>query len=360
MRFAGIFLTVVSYFTLVIGEIYAQPGLSFPSGVLGKDYNLLDAQGKRDGLWIRVFKEKPNVLYYKGNYSHGAPTGNWDFYDQEGYLISQVNHIKDSTINDVKFYYKDGSVMGEGRFIGKLVNKKWTRIKEGEWKLYHANHQISTVENYKEGKRNGNSKLYSTTGVLIVDENYLNGIKNGPVTEWNEKGVKTREGNYEKGKFTGVVTAFYENGNVKETGSFYLDEFDKTWKFYHENGSDKSIFSYDKGKLTRKFYVNMEVEEFYESGIPKLYCTYERGKKQGPFKEFYDVGKFVVIDGTEEDRQIGVTQKQQLVGTVAAVEGEYLDDQYEGEIIFRKKDGSIDHKETWHAGKMIKTTAKIN
>jgi uncharacterized protein len=340
--------------------IMAQPGLNVPSGNIGVDFNKVDEKGKRDGNWIRVYKNKPQILYYRGNYAHGIPIGDWEFYDQEGYLMSKVNHVKDTTINDVVFYYKEGGIMGEGRFMGKVVDKKWTRLKSGEWKYYHSNQKISSIENYKDGKKHGNSKVYNAAGQLLIDENFDMGVKHGLVKEWNEKGMICRDGKFEKGKFTGDFTAYFENGKIKEKGSFYNDEFDKTWKFYDENGSDKSIFSYDKGKLTRKFYVNMEVEEFYDSGIPKLYCTYERGKRQGPFKEFYDVGKYVVIDGTEEERQMGIVQKQQLVGTVASKEGEYLDDQYEGDIIFRKKDGTVDHIETWHAGKMIKTTAKGN
>lgn len=360
MRFSLIFFILITLEWVVGGTVQAQPGLKLPSGTFGVDFNKKDAQGRREGLWIRQYKNKPTALYYSGKYQQGIPVGVWEFYDQDGSIMSKVDHIKDTTLNHVQFFYKDGGLMAEGQFVGIVNEERWTRVKNGEWKLYHLNQQLSTIENYKLGVRNGNVKIYSAQGILVIDENYLDGEKHGVFTEWTEKGKKIKEGNYLLGTLDGDFIAYYESGSVRERGTYTKGQYDKVWRFFHDGGRDEVIIHYNLGEITKKIYINTEVEEYYESGIPKRFCTYEKGKRQGPFKEYHDVGHFEVYEASEEDKRNGIMERQRMVGAVIAVEGDYLDDHYEGDITFRKKDGSIDRVESWEGGKLVKTTAKNN
>jgi antitoxin component YwqK of YwqJK toxin-antitoxin module len=264
--------------------VEAQPGLKMPSGTFGVDFNKKDAQGRRDGIWIRQYKNKPSVLYYYGKYQKGIPVGVWEFYDQDGSIMSKVDHLQDTTINFVQFFYKEGGLMAEGEFVGNIKEGKWTRIKNGEWKLYHPNKQLSTIENYKMGVRHGNVKIFTAQGVLVIDENYLDGEKHGVFTEWSEKGKKIKEGTYLFGSLNGDYTTYYESGSVREKGTYTKGQYDKVWRFFHDGGRDEVIIHYDLGEIVKKIYINIEVEEYYESGIPKRFCTYEKGKRQGPFK----------------------------------------------------------------------------
>lgn len=333
---------------------HAQPGSSLlPSGAYGKDYNVLDGQGKRHGDWYRIYKNKPDVLYYKGQYDHGKPVGIWNFYDQESRLISQVDHIQDSTINNVKMFYANGQVMAEGTYLGALVEGKWKRSKDGLWKLYHQNGALSTIENLKNGKREGLYELFLANGTKVSSCFYLDGELHGAFLEWNEAGKKIRECNYEKGSMHGLAKHFFDDGKLKMQGDYYYGAYDKVWKFNNAQGKQEAFVHYDKGKVVKKIYINADVEEYYESGIPKLICTYIDGKREGAFKEYYDVGKFEMIPGSEEDKKIGIYQREKLVGTVARVEGEYLNDQYEGKIVFRKPNGDIEKIEHWENGKLM-------
>lgn len=360
MKFTRLFTLLIIFWMGFILHPLGQPGLQMPKGKAGEDFNKINSSGKREGLWVRQYKNKPAVLYYSGYYTQGVPSGVWDFYDQDGYLMSKVNHVQDTTVNVVQFFYKEGGLMAEGQFVGAMKEGKWNRMKNGVWKLYHPNQQVSTIENYKMGVREGNVRIFSAQGVMVVDENYLDGEKHGPFTEWSEKGKKIKEGSYVMGNLNGEFTTYYESGSIKEKGSYTKGILDSVWRFYHDGGRDQLIIHYDMGEIVKKIYLNMEVEEYYESGIPKRFCTYEKGKLQGPFKEYYDVGHFEVYEATEEDKRNGIMERQKLVDTVVAVEGDYVDGHFEGEITFRKKDGSMDRVETWEGGKMIKTTAKNN
>ncbi len=332
----------------------AQPKVSLlPEGVYGKDYNVLDGNGKRNGVWYRIYKNKPDVLYYRGQYDHGKPVGVWDFYDQESRLISQVDHIQDSTINTVKMFYANGQVMAEGMYLGAMEDGKWKRTKEGLWKLYHQNGTLSTIENLKNGHREGIYELYLANGTKVSSCFYLNGELHGLYEEWNESGKKIRECNYEKGSMHGMAKHYFDDGKLKMQGEYYYGSFDKVWKIINAQGKQEAFVHYDKGKLIKKIYINADVEEYYESGIPKLICTYVDGKKEGPYKEYYDVGKFELLPGSEEDKKIGIYQREKLMGTVAKIEGEYLNDHFEGKIIFRKPNGDIEKIEHWENGKLI-------
>jgi antitoxin component YwqK of YwqJK toxin-antitoxin module len=360
MRLVYCFFVVIALWLGVGVDGNSQPGMLFPKGEAGVDFNKISTLGKREGLWIRQYKNKPSVLYYKGYYSNGIPSGIWEFYDQEGNVMSKVDHIQDTTINEVQFFYREGGLMAKGQFVGSQKEGKWSRVKNGTWTLFHPNQQISTVENYKMGIREGDVKIYSAQGVLVVDEHYVNGEKHGLCIEWTESGKKIKEQNFQFGTQNGDYVSYYESGSIREKGTYTNGRYDKVWRFYHDGGRDQVIIHYEMGEIVKKIYINMDVEEFYESGVPKVFCSYEKGKKQGPFKEYHDVGHFEVYEASEEDKKMGIMERERLVGTVVAIEGDYLDDHYEGEIIFRNKDGSVAKVETWEGGKLIKTTAKNN
>jgi antitoxin component YwqK of YwqJK toxin-antitoxin module len=341
---------------LISSELWAQPQ-SLPQGTPGKDFNALDVAGKRHGVWIRQYKKNPEILYYKGQYEHGVPIGKWNFYDDEGRLMSEVDHVADSTINDVKMFYSDGVLMAEGRYIGRVVNEKWRRDKEGLWKMYFPNGKLSTEENYLGGRKHGFVKLYLESGVLVSLSQYENGILNGPFEQRNEKGKLILECTYVKGLKHGPSKTYFENGSVQMKGAYFEGEFDKIWESFLPNGLQEMAIFYNKGKIVKQVFINKEIEEFYESGIPKRSCSYVNGKLEGPFREYYDIGTFEKIPSSKEDQNIGIMYKERLTGTVIKVEGDYLNNVYEGRIVFRKETGAIDHEEVWEGGKMISSTA---
>jgi antitoxin component YwqK of YwqJK toxin-antitoxin module len=352
------FRTLALLITCLISfEMRAQPQ-ALPQGTPGKDFNAIDAAGKRHGIWIRQYKNKPEILYYQGQYDHGKPTGKWNFYDQEGRLMSEVDHVADSTINDVKMFYADGSLMAEGRYVGRVVNDKWRRDKEGLWKMYFSNGKLSTEETYLGGQKNGMVNLYLETGVLVCVSQYKNGMLDGPFEQRNAAGKKILECTYVKGLKHGPSKTYFEDGKVQMKGVYFEGEFDKIWESFLPNGRQEMVVHYNKGQVVKQSFINKDVEEFYESGIPKKSCSYVNGKLEGPFREYYDIGTFEKIPSSTEDQKIGIMHKERLTGTVMKVEGDYLNNVYEGRIVFRKETGEIDHEEVWEGGKMISTTAK--
>lgn len=352
----------LSLFALVLFSFFAlvtqaqKPGLTFPEGVAGTDYNRLNAKGKKEGAWIRVYQSSPKVLYYKGQFSAGVPTGIFEFYYETGDLRSKVNHVKDTTINDVTNYHPDGvTILSEGRYVGKVIDKKFVRQKQGVWKLYDATGVLRAEENYLDDKLDGICKYMFENGKLISSSQYVAGVKNGPFTEYFDSGKKMREGFYEKDDYAGAFTSYNANGTVESQGKFEFGLREGQWRYNDTSGKPLVTILYKKGTEVKRQQENGTVNEYYESGIPKAEYNYADGKLDGPFQEWYDKGQFVQVPGTKEDLEVGIAYREKLDGTQLKREGDYMNGMLEGDIIYYKENGTIEKVETYTDGKLVNT-----
>ncbi|MGB0424728.1 MAG: toxin-antitoxin system YwqK family antitoxin, partial [Flavobacteriales bacterium] len=85
-----------------------------PSGEAGIDYNLTDAKGAKEGTWVRVYPK--GAIYYLGQFKNGTPTGIFNFYYEEGGIMSVVNHIEGTAYMHVLAYNPNGELISEGHY----------------------------------------------------------------------------------------------------------------------------------------------------------------------------------------------------------------------------------------------------
>lgn len=345
MKYGFSFL-ILSLF--LFSEVPAQPGRKMPSGKPGIDYNVTDSRGNRQGLWVQQWKETRNLLY-QGNYKDGLPVGEWQRFYSDGNLMAITVHVQDTILMDVTFFHPDGKTkMSEGRFSH--------RKKEGNWKLWDINGTLLSDEVYQDSLLNGNCKYYSPNGNLLKDENYLRGIKEGPFVEYFDNGKIMKKGTYANGKMHGEYQSWYANGSPECKGAYANGHPDGNWYCNDFDGSPKVSIQYKKGKEVKRRYENGTFKEYYENGeIPKDEYTYNNGKKNGPFIEWYDKGRYEQVPASDEDRKIGIFIRQKLVGTQIKVKGNYLNDKLDGEIFYYRLNGTLEKVEEWKGGELIKT-----
>lgn len=325
----------------------AQPGLKFPEGKPGVDYNKLNAKGKREGLWVQQWKDTRNLLY-KGEYKNGAPIGVWNRFYPDGNLMATMNHIQDTTVVEATFYHTDGfTVMTSGTYLKKK--------KDGNWKFWNAEGGLISDEFYKDSLLEGTCKYFYPDGHTLKIEEYKAGYKNGPFTEYYDNGKKKAEGAYFKDEKDGPYKAWFSNGNLDCEGKYYRGTQDGNWYYNHEDGAPKLSILFNKGAEVKRKYSNGTIKEYYDSSIPKSEYSYEDGMKNGPFTEWYDQGQYVQVPGTKEDMEAGIVYREKLEGTQIRVHGDYVDDKLEGEIIYYRSNGSVDRIEEWSDGKLVKT-----
>ena len=94
LRFPLIFCLVLTLPTAAL----AQPGpdtSQWPEGRPGENFNITDANGLKQGRWIRVYPD--GRLYYSGSFKDDRPVGHFTFFRETGRVLSEVEHTEDGT-----------------------------------------------------------------------------------------------------------------------------------------------------------------------------------------------------------------------------------------------------------------------
>jgi len=334
-----------------------SPGKVFPAGEFAKDYNVISASGKREGVWIRVYASNPNVMYYKGQFKAGVPTGVFEFYAEDGNLKSTVNHLKDTSLNEVVNYFPNGkSVMSKGQYIGKAKNGKWQRLKSGEWNYFNEGGATILTENYLDGDLHGVVKNYFENGVMSHEKTYKNGLKYGPFSEYSNIGVLIVKGEYLKDQFNKTIMYYTFEGKKMLEGNYVEGVKKGIWKIYNEYEQVEKEMTLAGEIETAVRYANGTFKDYYEgTNIPKSEYKYVNYKKNGPFTEWYKAGRYAEVEATPEEAYEGIAFKEVLVDTKVSKSGTYLNDKLHGEIKYFKLSGELEKIEVYENG-VLKST----
>lgn len=239
--------------------------LSSFSGFCQDKINQLDEQGNRHGLWKGLHKDT-NRPRYEGTFDHGKETGVFKYFDdtKAGTVIATRDFSKGDGSCYAIFYDQKGNKVSEG----KLVNKNT----DGTWKYYHfQSSQLMTIENYKEGKLDGNRKVYYKDGTIAEDTNYKAGIKDGTAKTYSEKGKLIDEHIYKNGQFEGLASYYDGNGNKMYEGKYVNGKRVGNWKFFEDNKVIKEVKAIKFSKELIKY------EQRYTEKVSK---TFEQVKKE--------------------------------------------------------------------------------
>lgn len=207
-------------------------------------------------------------------------------------------------------------------------------------------------ETYQKNKLNGLSKTYYPGGKICEEIQYRDSIPEGSVAQYFDNGNKKLVGQYADGLYNGNFIQWHPNGNKSAEGSYTAGIKSGTWKYYHEDGRTRFLESYKKGQVSNQVYVNGDQELEYPNGIPQAKYIWKNGKKNGPFAEYYNKGRYTLVNkGTDEEGAQEMYQK--LVDTQVKCSGNYLDGKLDGKILFFSEDGKLLRTEFWKDGKKV-------
>jgi antitoxin component YwqK of YwqJK toxin-antitoxin module len=215
------------------------------SGVfaLAQDYNKLDENGKKHGLW-KGFYEESKRLRYEGTFEHGKEVGLFKFFDDTKaatVIATREFNDNDNSCYTIFFNQKNNKVSE-----GKVVNKQF----EGEWKYYHENSpQVMTLEYYSNGKLNGVRKVFYKSGVIAEETTYKDGVKEGLYKSYAENGIVLEESNFKNGLYDGMATYRTATNELSSQGVFKSGKKVGIWKIL-EKGKLKEV---NMDKQRRKF-----------------------------------------------------------------------------------------------------------
>lgn len=205
------------------------------------NFNSLDENGKKHGVWSGVYEESGRPRY-EGTFEHGKEVGVFNFFDDtkaKSIIATRTFSSKDNSCYTI-FYDQQKNIVSEGKEINKL--------REGQWKYYHkASKSIMTLEKYKNGKLEGVRTVYYPSGKVVDETIYKNGIKEGIYKKYSEKGIVLENSFFKNGEYDGEAVYKDPNDLVVAKGKFKNGKKVGKWQFF-VNGKFESEENMDKPK----------------------------------------------------------------------------------------------------------------
>lgn len=341
-------LTLIGLFLATFA--FAQPDKTLPEGEYGVDYNVTDSQGKKQGNWVRVYKN--GRIYYKGQFENDVPSGEFWFWYDTGETMSKVVHLDGKKHMDVVNYYKNGQPMSAGHYKESKAIDEVDKLRDGEWTFYSEEGAVKTVENYTMGLRNGKSVSFYQNGKVLLEYNFENDLREGPWVEYFDNGRVKSKGKSTKDEYNGPFELFHYSGTSKMRGFYANGKKDGVWIFFNKDGSIQITTKFDNGVEIATKRENGEFTDYYESGIPKAYYQYEDGELSGPFQEFYDQGQWTQEPLDQAQPGGGIQFKEKLIGTQILREGDYLNGKLDGPVTYYDERGRVIREENYVDGEL--------
>ena len=351
MKASFSFLSLLALFiplNIAIAQPSSLPSAKgvMPEGEARVDYNLLDSNGEKDGVWIRVW---PNgSIYYKGTFEGGKPVGSFMYFYDSGKLMSSIEHMPETTA--AIHYRPNGSVQASGFYNHAVGEVEPT--KEGSWGYFDENSLQRRNEGYRDGILDGEFWVVDKKGRKVEEGSYLNGVKDGTWTSYYENGKLRQSANYSKGELEGEFVAYHLNSNISIQGQYLEGHEDGSWKTYLEDGSTEMIIKYSYGKTVKEIRINGTFEDTYPDGRSMSEYSYKDKELDGPYRIWFDCGEYVIEVFTDEETGEQL-QRRVLSGTQVKEEGEYINGKLDGPRYFYDIKGTLVKKETYESGVLI-------
>lgn len=199
------------------------------------DFNKLDENGKKYGLWKGFFKESKRPRY-EGTFVHGKETGVFNFYDDtkaKSIIATREFNAQENSAYTI-FYDQGKNKVSEGKIVNKLF--------EGQWKYYHqASKNIMTTENYSKGKLQGLRSVFYPDGKIAEEISYKNNLKDGIYKKYTEKGIVLEESIFKNNEYNGLAIFKDTDGNVVSKGQFVNGKKAGIWQFFEKEKKVKEM-----------------------------------------------------------------------------------------------------------------------
>lgn len=209
------------------------------------DFNKLDSNGKKHGLW-KGFYEESKRPKYEGTFEHGKEIGVFNFYDDtkaKSIIATREFNVKDNSAYTI-FYDQAKNKVSEGKLVNKLF--------EGAWKYYHqASSTIMTIENYKNGKLEGLRSVFYPNGKIAEETNYKNNLKDGLYKKYSDNGIVLEEAVYKNNEYNGLAVFRDPEGNIVSKGQFSKGKKAGIWQFFEKGKQVKEVNMSDLGSASK-------------------------------------------------------------------------------------------------------------
>lgn len=346
----------------------------YPNGNISSEGNIRD--GKPDGYWKSYYVT--GVIKSEGRRRNHLLDSIWVFYTQTGDTLEKIDYLYGKKSGYYLKYKRDRSY---GLYI-------WSRelyandMRQGTAYLYYPDGSVKQTIPYIEGKKQGLSREYDEEGNIITLYEYNNDflVSRERINRFDENGDKQ-----------GPWKEFYDNGNIKKEMTFRNSLLHGYYKEYNERGILTSTMLYDNGKIVEgnvEDSPEVDIRNDFDSdgnlvfsgpfrmgvpvGIHREYNTdgsvrssviyndrgikvsegivTEDGRRNGPWKNFYENGKVKEEGEYDYNRRTGEWTFYNREGRIIQT-GTYRNGRPEGLWKWYYPDGSKLREEEYFQGK---------
>jgi uncharacterized protein len=344
----------------------AQPGTNteqWPDGSPGSDFNVTDADGLKQGRWIRVYPD--GGLYYSGSFADGRPTGHFTFFRENGRVLSEVQHEVNTDFAKAILYRENGSISHKGSYLTVQLDGEWRQWKTGHWEALDAQGRIRVNEQYTRDTLDGAFLAYHPNGQVLESGLYAMGNKQGEWTAFDREGLARGSETWASGKKNGPAQVMQEGGKPLSSGLYEEGLPVGIWKTFNPNGRVRSLVTYEDGRVVSEAPQNGEFSSNYPSGRPEWVGRYAHGNLDGPFTAWYDAGEWTMVPAEEGGAKSGPPGmsagvrpgsneplRRELRNQPMKEMGEYTAGVKDGPWRHFDEEGEFLRKETWTLGRL--------
>ena len=260
--------------------------------------------GEFSGKGVLYF-DNSSIKLYQGTFKKGVFNGKGTTYNNHwtNNKVQEEGYYKNGVLIKGKLFNDQGSLIREGNFKnGKL---------HGKGKIYNGG-KVSQEGNFKDGKLNGKGTIYYENGRKKFTGTFKNGLLNGKGTRYHhgETGIITYEGNYKNDKPHGHGVEYeYDTGDILYDGLFQKGKRMGKGKLFYDDGSYTiGIFKNDELNGPGRKY-SKDRKLVYEG-------LFKNDKKKGYGTQYYPNGEILYQGKFENDKYHGK-------GTLYEFEGNY-------------------------------------
>lgn len=286
---------------------------------------------------ILINKRNLNVFYYDNGMLYGIGVldamnqkqGDWEFYHEDGNLMSKGLYKNNKRDGKWNFYYKNGNLYQTTTFDNGIINDKFYG--------YHENGNKDYITQVKNDARNGSFTKYYKFNTVAEESNYKNNVSVGKITTYYDMGIgfPHYKFNYNnEGQIHDSLVEYFKSGKVKNRSYYKNGNKEGIEIEYFENGDTNYVLNLVAGKAEGRY------REYFSNGQLKLTGNYIKGNRVGKFKEYYMNGK---LDSEYEYNPDG-----KLTGSYKSYDTDgkiFLDFMYQNdkliEYTFFDKDGKV-------------------
>ena len=215
--------------------------------------NQTNAAGQKTGKWQKKYDN--GQLKYKGQFENGYEVGEFIYFFPDGKIQSKLVFSEKGVMTTVSIYYKNGSQQATGFYRNKL--------KHGTWKYFNAaTGIISKQETYADGKKDGVFRIYYSNEQISTEVYWKQDVRDGTWQEFFENGNIRLSTQFVNGNLDGEYKTYYAGKKISRKGQYVNGKLDGVWITYNEQGIYTTYERYKMGFL--------ELERIYEDGIMVL------------------------------------------------------------------------------------------